>query len=209
MEDETKCKNFCYASLFGIAAAWTLALATLTLWRADNAQKIDSYYRDQAADEIKNIADVEEEKRDLGFGEEFFLEGLDYSSVNFYDTCSRPEFDTFLNDAEALADASKEWADSCDLSGVTGPGDLPSCYYTNWKSVFTLSGTVLFLMSCNFFILAVGSFCFWPRLIGTYINCGLAILNIATAIFAIESNTKPASIVCSYNIAYNTFKGDG
>ena len=63
-------------------------------------------------------------------------------------------------------------------------------------------------MSCNFILLAVGGCCFWPRMIGTYINCGLAILNIAAIITAIASNTKPVSIVCSYNKAYNTFKAD-
>ena len=75
--------------------------------------------------------------------------------------------------------------------------------------VFTFSGVVLGLMFWNFVLLAVGGCCFWPRLIGTYVNCGLAVLNIAAAITAIVSNTKPASIVCSFNIAVNDFKGDG
>ena len=75
--------------------------------------------------------------------------------------------------------------------------------------MFTFSGTVLVLVSCNFILLAVGGFCFWPRLIGTYINLGLAIFNFAAAITAIVSNTKPKSVLCSYNKAFNTFKGDG
>ena len=46
-------------------------------------------------------------------------------------------------------------------------------------------------------------------MIGTYINCGLAILILLAAITAIVSYKKPLSIVCSYNISSNPFKGDG
>lgn len=82
-KEETKCKKICYAALFCVAAAWTLAVAGLSLWRADNAHKIDSYLRDFT----KNAED-----------------GLDYSSANFYDLCSSPTED-YPHDDKAAEDA--------------------------------------------------------------------------------------------------------
>ena len=66
-KEETKFKKIGYAAFFGVAAAWTLAVAGLSLWRADNAHKIDSYGRD--------------------FATKMLGDGVDYSDVNYYDSC--------------------------------------------------------------------------------------------------------------------------
>jgi len=62
-------------------------------------------------------------------------------------------------DAEEFCDGDKE----CEKGG------------TEWLLVLLWNGALMITMGCNFILLAFGAFCFWPRLIGTCFNCGLAI----------------------------------
>ena len=108
--------------------------------------------------------------------------------------------DEFWND---YIDAVKDAEDYCD-------DDDWECVKvgTNWKFAWAFNGSVMIIMACNFIFLAFGSFCFWPRLIGTYFNCALGVCNMAGAIIALASAGNPFSIVCAYNMAHNTLDGD-
>ena len=64
------------------------------------------------------------------------------------------------------------------------------------------------IMGCNFILLALGAFCFWPRLIGTYCNCFFGALNCVGAGIALAGVFSPLGIVCGYNKASNTVKDD-
>ena len=68
----------------------------------------------------------------------------------------------------------------------------------------------MFMQSANFVLMAVGGFFYYPRLIGTIINCCLACPCHFTAfVMMFVRRNNPIGDLCSYNEAPSTYEGDG
>ena len=79
---------------------------------------------------------------------------------------------------------------------------------TNWKLVWTFNGSYMVIMGCNYILLALGSFFFWPRLIGSYLNCCLGCCGMVGGIIALYYTMFALGELCSYNEMVNTITTD-
>ena len=79
---------------------------------------------------------------------------------------------------------------------------------TNWKAIWMFNGAWMIIMGCNYILLALGSFCFWPRLVGTYLNACFGCCGCSGAIAAISVATFPMGAYCAFNEAGNTINDD-
>ena len=122
---------------------------------------------------------------------------------SWYDLCFLPNIIVDEDMWEDFKDAEKDAEDVCDESDF-------ECIKqgTQWKFIWAFNGSLMVLMGCNFILLALGAFCFWPRLIGSYINCCCGALNCAGAIIALAGVLSPMGVMCGYNKAGNTVKDD-
>ena len=115
---------------------------------------------------------------------------IDFQFDNMYDGCVKPSFDTYgINNpcpkhselsklgkriekeeleqkiiASDLAILMIDWVDEC--------GADQKCYETGtgWSFVWAWNAASCIVMGCNFIVIAVGAFFWWPRLIGTMLN---------------------------------------
>ena len=153
----------------------------------------------------------------LNFTKNPTLEGfIDFEFNNMYDGCIVPLFDTFginnpcpnneerqvlsqriLNEADAqatisadMSDAMIEWIDEC--------GAHQECYEagTGWSFVWAWNASWCIIMGFNFFFLAVGGFCWWPRLIASLFNIFLSCCHLSGAVFMLVGVYNPFSRVC-------------
>lgn len=120
---------------------------------------------------------------------------------SWYDNCFIPEFKYKVEDAGEVLDAAQDKGDYC--------GDGVSCgTNTMWKTVWFYNGICMTVMGCNYILLALGSFFFWPRLIGTYLNCCFGCGALIGAFLGIFEATSPMGAYCGYNESANTMTGD-
>ena len=120
---------------------------------------------------------------------------------SWYDICFIPEFKYKVEDAGEVQDAAQDKGDYC--------GDGVSCgTNTMWKTVWFYNGICMTVMGCNYILLALGSFFFWPRLIGTYLNCCFGCGALIGAFLGIFEATSPMGAYCGYNESANTMTGD-
>ena len=63
-------------------------------------------------------------------------------------------------------------------------------------------------MALNFVLLTFGAFWFYPRLIGTFINCCCGCCNLGGFIFALGVRFNPLGAHCVLNVAPLQYEGD-
>jgi len=153
---------------------------------------------------------------------------LDFEFDNMYDGCIVPVFETVginnpcPNIAEGIEIAAKvtaqagvqigilttlaaiglEWIDECGLD--------QECYEkgTGWSFVWAWNAAWMIIMGLNFIVLAVGSHFWWPRFVGTIMNCCFGICHLVGIIFMIMGATSPFARICFYNKSTSSYKGD-
>ena len=123
---------------------------------------------------------------------------------DWYDRCSTPYTEINPDDFEAIAEVGEDLLEECDLEDTDCLLELN----TGWKLVWAWNGAWMVIIGCNFLLLTLGSCFFWPRLIGTYLNCSLAFCSFAGAMMGIASVVSPIGRSCAFNHAYNTLDSD-
>jgi len=78
---------------------------------------------------------------------------------------------------------------------------------TQWSVAFTFNGAMLILQAFNFIMMAVGAFWFYPRLIGTFVNCCFGCCHLAAWAFALSVYANPLGQSCMLNIIGNQYGG--
>ena len=122
---------------------------------------------------------------------------------NAYDGCFLPEYtpDSSLDpfDAQSMQN------DLLDVCGL----DM-DCYRTgtSWTIIWMYNAVWVLIMGINFIMLAIGAFWFWPRYVGTVLNCCFGCCHCSAIMWMLSGVLGPAGRICSFNISTSTYQGD-
>ena len=79
---------------------------------------------------------------------------------------------------------------------------------TGWTFVWSYNAAWAIIMACNFVLMTIGAFWFWPRYIGTICNCCLGCCHISGIGFMLAGALNPYPRICSFNKSTAEYKGD-
>lgn len=117
----------------------------------------------------------------------------------WYDLCILPEQRVHVDEWDLFIESNEAAMDMCDADDV-------DCVLkgTQWRQVWEFNGSIMLIMALNLILLTFGACCFWPRLIGTYMNCALSLCNCSGAAVGFAYVLSPAGVACMLNGAENT-----
>ena len=193
---ETKGRKFCILALFIISAITYIVIGSLHASRSANANKINEDFEDDQIAYLKGklLRRLESEPE-----ENILVAVYDYA----YDGCFIPSYepDPSLN----VFDAQQLQKDLFDVCGY----DL-ACYRqgTLWSFIWTYNAIWILIMGVNFIFLSMGAFWFWPRLIGTWLNCCFGCCHCSAISYLVVGVMGPYGRICSYNVSTSTYLGD-
>ena len=171
---------------------------------------------------------VEKKSKKLLYCSCFTIGTLVYLFLGFVHVYRAENANRINNDHLTLEDVSNAY-DSCAVTGVKydpfmravdrekiradyqtycfNNAEVCFKYGTQWTAAFNINGILLVLMACNFILLIFGSFYFYPRLVGTYLNCCCSCGHIAVAAYALALRFNPVGAHCAINVARIQYKG--
>ena len=76
---------------------------------------------------------------------------------------------------------------------------------TQWSKAFNFNVMCMFVSGINFLVLMLGSFFFYPRLLGTVCNCCAACCSCIAFSSIFTVRFSPLGQLCAVNIAPSTF----
>jgi len=78
---------------------------------------------------------------------------------------------------------------------------------TRWSVAFNFNGVMLFFQACNFLLMTFGAYWFYPRLIGTFVNCCYGCCHLAAWTMAVGVFGSPLGQSCVINVQPNQYEG--
>ena len=99
-----------------------------------------------------------------------------------------------------FADLANDAADYCK--------EMDCKFGTLWTAAFTFNAIMLILMALNFALMTIGAFYFYPRLIGTFLNCCYGCCHFAAWVLTLAVRFNPPGRYCAINIASNQYEGN-
>ena len=105
-------------------------------------------------------------------------------------------------DIETRNQISLDFAEYCKGS------DVCEKYGTRWTAAFNFNAVIINACAINFVLMAIGGYWFYPRLIGTFLNCCYGLCHFAAWGLAVGVYAAPPGRVCTLNIAANQYLGN-
>ena len=144
----------------------------------------------------------------------------EFEVVNAYDACMYPSIDYLgVNDPcdlnaplERMQELTRAMSDVAAISNdlVAYCGQDIACYEvgTGWTFIWSYNAAWAIIMGANFILLTFGAYWFWPRYIGSILNCCFGIFHISGVSMMFAGVMNPAPQLCALNKSTVAYKGD-